>query len=128
MTSKTSVSTEPRQGILSRLIDRVLSIPRIARIALIAVFSLSVALLLSPLVDYVYLTTMFTYETRLLPALVTAAAGVGMYIAGWYLVVGYAGENSRPRIAVLLYCVLGAVAFLGVIGLFISGLANLALS
>jgi hypothetical protein len=128
MTTKTDVAPESKQGIFSRLIDRVLSLPRLARIVLIAVFSLSVALLLSPLVDYVYLTAMFTYETRILPAIVTAAAGFGMYIAGWYLIVGYAGEKSRSRIAVLIYCLAGVSAFLGVIGLLISGLVNLALS
>jgi hypothetical protein len=98
-----------------------LRLPRLARIVAAAVFALAVTLVVSPMVDYLYLRYFYTDETRVLPSLVTAAFGILVYFLGWWLLVGTAGEPRPARPAVLVYVTLGIIALCLVIVLAVSG-------
>lgn len=68
-------------------LERVIGLPRIAKILLIAFFSLMMVLMLQPAIDYVYLTRYFNTETVIAPALVGVLPGVVMYLIGWGLLL-----------------------------------------
>jgi hypothetical protein len=71
------------QTLSQRLVARILALPRLARVLLVGLFALAVTLSLSPLVDYIYIEYFFNMDTRILPALVSAAVGLGIYVLGW---------------------------------------------
>jgi hypothetical protein len=103
---------------------RIFKLPRIVRIIIVAVFALSVTLIVSPLVDYIYLSAMYTPETTVLPSVISAIAGLGMYIFGWLLVIGTVGETPPTRRWVLLYVILGIIAVLLAIVLALNGVST----
>lgn len=116
------------QPLLLQLIEYVLAWPRLVRIVLIAVFALAVTLALSPLVDYIYSENFFAVETVIVPSLVSAAFGLVMYMAGWWLMVGTVGEKPDARLATIIYLGLGILAVLTVGFLVARGVSLLNLS
>jgi len=91
------------------LVERVLLMPRLARMLVAATFALAAALLVTPLVDNVYIENFFSMETRLLPALVSAGLGLVVYAVGWRLLVGVVGETPSVRPATRYYLIFGVV-------------------
>jgi hypothetical protein len=81
----------------------ILSLPRLVRIILIALPSLAVSVIFVPVVDTIYLRYFYTYETRVLPSIIIAAIALTVYLIGWILVVGTAGEKPEERRAARLY-------------------------
>ncbi len=104
-----------------RLAQFVLSWRRFGRILLVAVLALVVTVAVSPLVDWVYMTFFFSEATIIAPSLVSTAAGVVMYLAGWVLLVGTVGQPPMPRRATLVYLLVGILAVLLVAYLVIQG-------
>jgi hypothetical protein len=104
----------------------VVNLPRLVRILLAAVFALSATLAVFPLVDYLYLSYMFTPDTRLLPSFVSAGIGVVTYLLGWWLIVGAAGSTPPSRPAVFWYVCVGVFLMLLVIVLSAFGLFSAA--
>lgn len=113
-------------GWMRRVAQRVIRLPRFSRFLIAIFFAVSVTLLLTPIVDIVYTTHFFSWDTRILPALVSTGAGVLMYAIGWWLVVGFAGEQPRPRPAIAIYLAVGCFAVLGNLFLIIDGALNVA--
>jgi hypothetical protein len=109
------------QALSQRLVARILALPRLARVLLVGLFALAVTLSLSPLVDYIYIEYFFNMDTRILPALVSAAVGLGIYVLGWWLMVGTQGEKPIARTALLWYCGIGLLAVLVVVFLLLRG-------
>lgn len=107
------------------LVQRLISFPRIVRVVICAFFAVAITLAISPLIDYIYLQYMFTFETRILPSLVTVALGCVMYVIGWRIYVGTVNTIQQARIHVLWYFVIGVVATGIVIVLMIQGVAIL---
>ncbi len=107
----------------ARLIARVLDLPRVARIGLCAIFALAVTFALFPLVDYLYLRYLFTMETRVLPAIVSAGFGLVIYMLGWWLIVGMRGEKPPARLLILWYVGAGTAAVIFVIILAVFGIS-----
>lgn len=103
----------------------VLRLPRLARIALVTIAALGVALLIFPLVDRVYLENFYDPATAGLPALGIAAVGLLVYALGWGLLLGLdrAAPPARPLTALYLLAVL--VTLLAVIALLAVGVADL---
>ena len=99
------------------LVERVLMMPRLARMLVTAVFALAGALLVTPLVDTVYMDNFFSMETRLLPALVSAGLGMIIYVIGWRLLVGVVGETPPARPATRNYLIFGVVLLVLVVAL-----------
>lgn len=121
-----------RQSGTIGLVGAVVSLPRLPRILLVAAVSLAVTLALSPLIDEVYFQLAFTPLSslslpvaRVLPALITAALGLGMYTIGWWLIVGTVGEHPQARQAVLWYIAAGMLAALVVALLIMRGISLL---
>lgn len=100
----------------------VVELPRFARIVLCAVFALAVTVLLTPLVDQVYLENFFQPDTVMLPALLSAAVGIAVYAIGWRVFVGYVGERPRYTRALLIYFAFGVFVTVFALTLFILGL------
>ncbi len=95
----------------------VVHLPRLARIVVDALFALAVTFAVSPLVDYIYLSYMYTDETRILPSLVSAGAGIIMYIMGWWLIIGNAGQTPPVRRGVVWFMIVGLAAVILIIAL-----------
>lgn len=108
-----------------QLVQRVLRLPRLVRIVICAFFALCVTLSLSPLIDALYLEYLYTPQTVIAPALVSAAFGLAMYTLGWRLVIGTVGENPGARFLTLWYLLIGITAVLVIIILLISGITLL---
>ncbi len=128
-------TTPTESGAVQRAVNRIIHLPRLARIILVSLFTLATALLLQPLVDGIYLTYFFPWEStiitdfqRQIPSLITAGAALLMFAAGWWLVVGFAGTMPQARTAVLIYFIAGMIIVLAVLAQIISGLVTVALN
>lgn len=99
----------------------ILGLPRLVRVVGVGVIALAITLSFSPLVDYVYLSYLFTEESRVLPSLVSAAIAVAAYVLGWWLIIGVVGEPRPVRRLVLLYVIAGIVALIFVLVLTVTG-------
>jgi hypothetical protein len=124
MSQKKSRLSEYDKPVWLDVVSSLLKLPRLARIILAAVFALSMTLVVSPLVDNVYIRFMFTEQTRLLPSLVSTAAGIAMYVFGWWLIVGSSDVKPPARFAVLVYLILGILAVGLVVVLGLMGLSS----
>lgn len=93
-----------------RITVDLLEMPRPARLFVSAFFALAVTLALSPFIDAVYLDYFFDERTVIVPALVAGAFGLVMYIAGYLLIIGWQGEDMKPRRAVMWYVRVGLLA------------------
>ncbi|MBE2184085.1 MAG: hypothetical protein IAE89_11710 [Anaerolineae bacterium] len=123
--------TEP--GAVQRAVNRIIRLPRLARIMLVSLFTLATALLLQPIIDGIYLNYFFPWEStiitdfqRQIPSLITAGMAMLMFVAGWWLLIGFTGAMPQARAAALIYFVAGVViVFLAIMQL-VSGLAAVA--
>lgn len=104
-----------------RIVERVVQLPRAARIALAALFALALTLVITPLVDNLYVERFYDPATVGLPALVSTALGIVFYLVGWRQIIGYAGETPAARSSVFWYVVVGAAACALVIILVVFG-------
>ncbi len=104
-----------------RLIDWVVRSSRLLRIALAALFAVALTLVLTPLVDRVYLQYFFDASTRIIPALISTIAGLIFYGVGWRLIVGYVGEQPAARPAILWYVSIGTALCAIVVVLLVIG-------
>src|SRR5215468_7605950 len=93
-----------------RLIERVTHWPRLTRIILAAVFALAITLVITPVVDDIYIANFYDLSTREVPALFSTALGVVFYFVGWRLIIGFAGEIRPATKAVLWYLGVGTAA------------------
>lgn len=100
---------------VERVIVDLLEMPRIARIFVVTFFALALTLVLSPIIDAIYLDRFFDERTVIVPSLVAAAFGFVMYAVGWVLVVGWQGSDQRPRASIFAYVLVGMLAVVGVI-------------
>jgi hypothetical protein len=103
---------------------KLLKLPRLVRIVIVGIFALSTTLALSPLVDYIYLSYMYTEESRLFPSLVSAGAGLLVYLFGWWLFVGSVDEVPPARRALLLYVMVGVLIVCLLIVLALAGFSS----
>ena len=113
---------QPAISVGGRIINQIILLPRVARIALVTLFALAVVLVLTPLVDIVYAENFFSESTLMVPALVSAACGAVVYVFGWWLMVGTVGEQPVPRALILWYCGVGLAAVVTVVFLVIRGI------
>ncbi|MDK3161473.1 hypothetical protein QPK87_33710 [Kamptonema cortianum] len=112
----------PQGNLFERILRYVVFLPRAGRIGLVIMTTLVAVALVFPAVDYVYLTQLFDFETRNLPALVTAAIGIVVYVIGWYALLRDEPEvNVRSRVT-LGYILCAAVALIALIALLLYGL------
>lgn len=110
---------------IERLIIRLVHLPRIARIAIAVLFAVATTLLLTPLIDGIYVQRFFDFNTRMLPAVISTVIGIVIYFVGWVIYVGYAGEETRARRAVFWYFFYGTVVILAIVLLLITGALDL---
>jgi hypothetical protein len=116
----------PLQPLPERVAERLARLPRIARIGFAALVAVATVLLITPVVDGIYMTNFFDYNTRILPALVSTGIGIAVYFVGWVVFVGYAGEGARPRRVVFWYFLTGCVVVALVLLLLLNGALDLA--
>jgi hypothetical protein len=105
------------------LVESFFGVPRIARMVIVAVFALAVTMVISPIVDRVYLQYFFTQETVIVPALITVIFGAVMYMLGWWLAVGPTFEEVQSHWLVLWYLALGFLSLILTVVLLIIGIA-----
>jgi hypothetical protein len=111
-------------SVSERFVQRLLGLPRLGRIAIIALFAIAITLALNPIIDTVYLNYLYTPETVIAPALVAVAFGLAMYLVGWQLMVGTVGETPPARLVVLWYVGIGALAILLIVVWLITGVSS----
>ena len=102
---------------------RLVALPRLARIMIVVFFALMMVLLISPLVDFLYIRLFYTAETIILPSLITITCGCIMYILGWRIYVGTVDSIPSADKRVLLYFVVGLISTVIVVGLLVLGVA-----
>lgn len=119
-------------GVLDRIADRILDLPRLSRLVMVVLFALAMALLLQPVIDALYLRYVFPWTTadvsdltRAIPSLIIAAIGVAMFFAGWALVVGKAGTRPPRRAGVIVYFVVGVFVLLVALAQILTALTGL---
>ena len=103
------------------LASQALRLPRIARIVIVSVFAVGVTILVFPLVDRIYIENFFNADTVSVPALVSAGIGLVVYIIGWLLLIGTAGDRPPARQALAVYILAGVAVLASVITLLIIG-------
>jgi hypothetical protein len=106
-----------------RSVHFVVRLPRVLRVVIATLFALAATLAISPLVDTIYTEWFFSAETVILPALISAALGLTMYVLGWWLIVGTVGEQPEARRAIVWYCGIGLFAILTIAFLIIRGVS-----
>jgi hypothetical protein len=102
----------------------LVKLPRYTRLAIVLLFALAVTFVVSPLVDYLYLSYIYTPETRLLPSFISSGAGIAMFFFGWWLLVGPSGEVPAVRRGVIWYLLFGSTAVIIVVALAVFGLST----
>ena len=102
-------------------IERIIRLPRLTRIIMAAVFALALTLVITPIVDGIYLSNFYDPGTREAPALISTALGVVFYLLGWRLIIGFAGDVPPANRAVLWYLGVGVLACVLVVGLVVFG-------
>lgn len=110
---------------IERLVIRLTNLPRLARIAFAALFAVATTLLLTPLIDGIYVQRFFDFNTRMLPALVSTVIGIAVYFIGWVVYVGYVGESVQARRAVFWYFFYGTLVMIAIVLLIITGALDL---
>lgn len=108
-------------SLTGRSIDWILNLPRIVRIMIATAFALCVTLALSPMIDMIYMDFFFSPGTVIMPSLVSAAFGLGMYVLGWRFLIGTVGEKPQVRLFILWYFALGLMALAVVAILIVRG-------
>ena len=103
------------------IVAQVLALARWQRLLLAASFAIAATLLLTPLVDHLYLTYFFSMETRIVPSFVSTGLGVRDYAIGYVLMRGRVGEVPPARPATLWYLLAGFAALTLVLILVIIG-------
>lgn len=105
------------------MIRRLLGLPRLVRILLVAMSSLSVVLAIFALVDRIYIQYLLTPETVILPSFVSVGLGLGMYVWGWILLVGQRGKRLPPAKWLGLYLLISVFCIVINIGLIVQGIS-----
>lgn len=97
------------QTLLARVTQRIVGLPRGVRIVLVVLFAVALTLLVTPLAYSILRVDFFaaTSEEIFAPTLIAMVSGVVLYIVGWRLLVGFAGERPAPSTALLVYFVAG---------------------
>lgn len=85
-------TTQPKAASSNTFAGHLLRLPRLIRILLIAIPALAAVTVFTPVVDGIYLRYFYTFETRIIPSIITSAIGLVTYLLGWVLVVGTVGE------------------------------------
>jgi len=111
MSKQQQVKT-PADPIPFRVVNGILSLPRLVRIIIAAIFGAATTLALFEVVDQIYLDYFFSESTRVAPALVSGGFGMLMYVIGWSLIVGTIGEDREAKLVTVWYVVIGIFALL----------------
>lgn len=106
------------------LVAQMLDLPRIVRVLIAGVVALAVTLLLTPLVDNLYLSRFYHPDTVMLPALVSTGLGIVMYVIGWGVLIGFSGVRPRPTRALIVYVLFGVFVVLFALSLFVFGMSR----
>lgn len=121
---KSHLQEDFRRPFWNEVVRFVVNLPRLARILLCAVLALATTFAVSPLVDYLYLSYMYTPETTVVPSLVSAGAGIVAYFFGWWLIIGPAGDAPPVRPAAFIYLCFGILMLALIIVLSVMGLSS----
>jgi hypothetical protein len=99
----------------------VLLLNRLARIAVVTLGTLILAMVVMPLVDLIYLTYFYDPATTAVPAWIIAITAVIWYGAGWILIVGSSGRPPAPRPATAVYLLAAGAMLIVMLILVVSG-------
>lgn len=108
---------------MTTIAQRITTLPRLARILLVAFSALSVTAVLFPLVDSLYLQAIYNPNTIMLPSLVSVGCGLLMYVLGWRWFVGTVGEELHTHQAAVWYLVIVIITLLILLALIFQGIA-----
>lgn len=99
----------------------VLQLNRIARIAVVTLSTLILAMVVMPLIDLVYLTHFYDRATTYVPAWVIAIVAVIWYGVGWIVIVGSSGRSPTPRPITAVYLLAAGAMLIVMLILVVSG-------
>lgn len=126
MSERPTADLASRNSAIERLVTRLGRLPRLARIGFAVLFAVATTLLLTPLIDGIYVQNFFDFNTRMVPSIVSTAIGIIVYFVGWVVLVGYAGETMRARRAVFWYFFYGTLVIVAILLLLITGALDIA--
>lgn len=112
MARKKSAPITPADPPYDDMVRRLLRLPRLLRIMLVFLPTFAVTIVITPVIDALYLRYFFTPETRILPSLLTAGVALVMYMIGWVLIVGTTGEKPEERQAAVWYTIASILTIL----------------
>ena len=101
---------------------------RATRIALSVVIALELTLLISLIVDRLLIAAVYDGDVgAMVPALIAVGFGVLFYVIGWWALVGFDADPTRPWRAgrpAVLYAAVGAAGVIALVMLILIGLAQ----
>jgi hypothetical protein len=114
-----------------RAVHMLLSLPRLVRLIITGVFAFAVTLGLTPIIDYIYLSYIYSDTTEFerafhasAPAFIEISLGLLMYVLGWFILIGTRGETPPARPAVLWYFGIGTFAVILIFLWLIQGMSS----
>lgn len=97
------------QSLLLRLTQRIIYLPRGIRILLAGGFAVALTLLVTPLGYSLLRVDFFVADSSQIfaPTAIALVSGLVLYVVGWRLMIGYAGETPTASPALLVYFLAG---------------------
>ena len=97
------------QSLLLGLTQRIVRLPRGIRILLAGAFAVALTLLVTPLAYSLLRVDFFVADSSQIfaPTLIALVSGLVLYVVGWRLMIGYAGETPTANPALLVYFLAG---------------------
>jgi hypothetical protein len=124
-------SLPPPRDDAVRLVNWLLGLPRLIRLILSIIFAFAVTLILTPIIDYIYLSYIYRDTTEFervfhanAPAMIELALGLAVYVLGWVILIGTRGETPPARPAVLWYFGIGTFAVLLLVLWLVQGMTS----
>ncbi len=102
-----AVSPSVDKPIPMDILAQTLALARWQRLVLTACFAIGATLLVTPVIDNLYVAYFFHMDTRMIPTFISTGLGVLVYGLGHWLLIGHVGEAPPPRRAALWYLLAG---------------------
>ncbi len=101
----------------------VISRPRIVRFIFAILVAAGAVYLIFPAIDSVYLQNFVSFETVMVPSLISAVIGIAIFAYGYWAIVGF--PNEKPTVSrAPFYIIVGTLVVLLAFMLFVQLIAN----
>ncbi len=102
---------------LRRLTERILRLPRLARIVIAALFAFAAVIV----VDRIFAPTYYS-DAATTSSVISVIVGMVVYSFGWWALIGFSGEERQPSPIIGLYVLLSILLLLITLALVLGGI------